>query len=283
LLEEALAMKYRSLTGFAGALAGAVLLLAGASPGYAASCGNGPAGFSAWLIDFKREAPRRGVPRQIAESALSGLSYNKQVISLDRSQKHFKKSFEQFAAERITRGRLSTGARMLQRHAGTLSAIERRYGVPGSVIVAIWGLETDYGANTGNMSSLRSLATLAYDCRRADFFRNELVSALGIIARGDLSPNQMRGAWAGELGQTQFLASSYLRFAVDFDGDGRRNLISSVPDALASTANYLRSYGWRRGQGWQPGSANFAVLKQWNKSDVYCRTIALFASRLAGG
>lgn len=277
-------MKYRSLTGFAGVLAGAALLLAGASsPLHAASCGNGPAGFSAWLADFAREAPRRGVPRRIAEQALSGLSYDRRVISLDRSQKAFKKSFQQFAAERITRGRLSKGARMLKRHARTFSAIERRYGVPASVIVAIWGLETDYGANTGSMSALRSLATLAYDCRRAAFFRNELMSALSLIARGDLRAHEMRGAWAGELGQTQFLASSYLRFAVDFDGDGRRNLISSVPDALASTANYLKAYGWRRGQGWQPGTANFTVLGKWNKSQIYSRTIALFASRLAGG
>ena len=151
------------------------------------------------------------------------------------------------------------------------------------MIVAIWGLETDYGAVLGNMSSVRSLATLAHDCRRTEMFQNELLSALRIIDRGDMTSAQMRGAWAGELGQTQFLASNYVRFAVDYDGNGHRDLIRSVPDVLASTANYLKSYGWKRGQPWSEGTANFAVLQQWNKSSNYQRTIALFATRLAEG
>ena len=261
----------------------AALLLTLSAPARAAGCGNSGAGFSAWLGAFKREAATRGLSAGVISAALDRVTYNARVIALDRSQKAFRKSFEQVAAERITRARLDLGARMLNRHARVLDAVERQFGVPRQIVVAIWGLETDYGANTGTMATLRALATLAYDCRRAEFFRNELISALGVIARGDLRPHEMRGAWAGELGQTQFLASSYLRFAVDFDGNGRRNLISSVPDALASTANYLRAYGWRRGQGWQPGTANFAVLQKWNKSQVYSRTIALFASRLAGG
>ena len=135
-----------------------------------------------------------------------------------------------------------------QSNAALLNKIESRYGVPGEVVVAIWGLETSFGANTGNMSSLRSLATLAYDCRRSAFFTNELMAALSIVQRGDMSPSQMVGAWAGELGQTQFLASSYVKFAVDFDGNGRRDLIRSKADALASTANYLKAYGWKKGQ-----------------------------------
>jgi lytic murein transglycosylase len=162
-----------------------------------------------------------------------------------------------------------------------LNRIEQQFGVPAEVVVAIWGLETDFGANMGKHNALRALATLAYDCRRSEFFTGQLLDALRIIARGDLSPGEMRGAWAGELGQTQFLPSSYLKFAVDFDGNGRRDLIRSVPDVLASTANYLKSYGWQRGQPWTEGSANFAVLKEWNKAAVYQRTIALFAARLA--
>ena len=114
-------------------------------------------------------------------------------------------------------------------------------------------------------------------------FHTELLDALRLVDRGDLSPQEMRGAWAGELGQTQFMPSAYVKFAVDFDGRGRRDLIHDVPDVLASTANYLHSYGWQRGQPWTPGSANFAVIQQWNKSDVYSRTIAYFATRLAGG
>jgi len=131
------------------------------------------------------------------------------------------------------------------------------------------------------MSVIRSLATLAHDCRRTDRFQAELLDALRIVERGDLSPAEMRGAWAGELGQTQFLPSSYIKFAVDFDGSGRRDLIRSVPDVLASTANYLRSYGWRRGQPWGEGTHNFSVLREWNKSEVYARTVGYFAERLA--
>jgi lytic murein transglycosylase len=164
-----------------------------------------------------------------------------------------------------------------------LRRIEQQYGVPGPVVVAIWGLESGFGAVTGNLATVRSLATLAHDCRRSEKFTEELMAALKIIDRGDLSPGEMRGAWAGELGQTQFLPSSYLKFAVDYDGNGKRDLIRSVPDVLASTANYLRGYGWRKGQPWGEGSANFQVLLEWNKSQVYSQTVAYFASRLAGG
>ncbi len=149
------------------------------------------------------------------------------------------------------------------------------------MLVAIWGLETDFGVNTGKFSTIRSLATLAFDCRRADTFRAELLDALRIVERGDLAPTEMRGAWAGEIGQTQFMPSSYLKFAVDFDGNGRRDLLRSTPDVLASTANFLAGHGWQRGKGWEPGSANFAVIQEWNKSEVYARTIVYFADQLA--
>ena len=129
----------------------------------------------------------------------------------------------------------------------------------------------------------RALATLAYDCRRADKFRGELLAALRIVDRGDMSAAQMRGAWAGEIGQTQFLPSSYLKYAVDYDGNGHRDLIHSVPDAMASTANYLKGYGWQAGQPWGEGSANFQVLLQWNSSQVYTKTVAYFAQQLAQG
>ena len=150
------------------------------------------------------------------------------------------------------------------------------------MLVAIWGLETDYGANTGNMPSVRSLATLAYDCRRSAMFTDELMDALKIVNRGDMSASSMRGGWAGEIGQTQFMPSKYVAFAVDFDGDGRRDLIRSRADALASTANYLKGYGWQAGGKWTPGSGNFAVIQEWNKSPVYTKTVAYFASKLAG-
>jgi membrane-bound lytic murein transglycosylase B len=153
--------------------------------------------------------------------------------------------------------------------------------VPGPVLVAIWGLETDFGVNQGKFSTIRSLATLAFDCRRSDKFRDELLDALRILDRGDISLGEMRGAWAGEIGQTQFLPSVYLKFAVDFDGLGHRDLIRSSPNALASTANYLKNYGWTRDAQWAPGSPNFNALQKWNESEVYAKTVAYFATRLA--
>jgi lytic murein transglycosylase len=263
-------------------LAAAVMaLVLSTSASSAAKCGNTGAGFPGWLEDFKRQAVAAGISQKVAASALNGVTYDARVIKLDRNQKHFNLTFEKFYATRarplegLARSRYDSNRSLL-------SKIESRYGVPGEVIVAIWGLETSFGGNTGNMSAIRSLATLAYDCRRSAFFTNELLAALTIVQRGDMSPSQMIGAWAGELGQTQFLASSYVKFAVDFDGDGRRDLIRSRADALASTANYLKAYGWKAGQSYQPGSANYAVLAQWNKAKVYQQTIAVLAGKIAG-
>jgi lytic murein transglycosylase len=177
---------------------------------------------------------------------------------------------------------MSRASKLLQQYGAVFASIEKQYGVPGPVIVAIWGLETDFGANSGKVPTIRALASLAYDCRRPDKFRGELLAALKIVERGDMSPADMRGAWAGEIGQTQVLPSSYLKYAVDYDGNGRRDLIRSVPDVLASTANYLKGYGWQRGQPWGEGTANFQVLLQWNASQVYTKTVAYFAEQLAG-
>ncbi len=265
----------------AGCCLAAVVLIGGASA-QAASCGNTGAGFDRWLKGFKRSAANQGISKRVLSAALDGVTYHRRVVKLDRSQKSFKLTFNQFYARRVNNALIRQGKRKMQKHAGTLKRIKRRYGVPAPVIVAIWGLETGYGRNSGRMSVLRSLATLAYDCRRSAFFTNELMSALRIVQRGDMSPTEMRGAWAGEIGQTQFLASSYIKFAVDFDGNGRRDLIRSTPDVLASTANYLRAYGWRAGGGWKPGSANYGVIKQWNRATVYQKTIAVMADKLAG-
>ncbi len=264
--------------------AGAGLVLASllvSNPVTAAECGNGPAGFPAWLKDFKAEAERAGIRRQVVTGALNGVSYHSRVISLDRGQKSFKLSFDQFYARRVNDAMISRGKRLIKQNAGLFRALEKRYGVPAPILVAIWGLETGYGANSGKMNVIRSLATLAYDCRRSDFFTNELINALAIVQRGDMSPAEMRGAWAGEIGQTQFLASSYMRFAVDHDGDGRRDLIRSVPDVLGSTANYLKAYGWQRGGSWEPGTNNYEVLRQWNRASVYVQTISVMAEKLS--
>jgi lytic murein transglycosylase len=258
-------------------LLSAVLTLPGA-PALAASCGTGS--FQAWLDDFKNEAAAKGISQSAIAAGLSGVTPDQAVLSRDRSQRVFSQSFEEFSG-RMVPPRLARGANLLKQYGSVLGRIERNYGVPGEVLVAIWGLETDYGANTGKFPTIRSLATLAYDCRRAEKFRAELMDALRIVERGDLTPSEMRGAWAGEIGQTQFMPSSYLKYAVDFDGNGRRDLLHSAPDVLASTANYLASYGWQRGKDWEPGSANFAVIQRWNKSEVYAKTIAYFASQLS--
>jgi lytic murein transglycosylase len=253
-----------------------VAVVLAAAPAQAVQCGGG---FEAWLESFKREAAANGIgPRGLA--ALNGLAFDPNVIARDRRQGVFRQTFEEFSARMISADRMRVGARKLKQFAGTFERIEQRFAVPGAVITAIWGLETDFGVNQGNFATIRALASLAFDCRRTDKFQAELMDALRIVERGDLAPAEMRGAWAGEIGQTQFLPSSYLKFAIDFDGNGKRDLIHSAPDVLASTANYLQGYGWKRDQPWDPGTANFDVLREWNKSEVYSKTVAEFARRL---
>ncbi|WP_395666914.1 lytic transglycosylase domain-containing protein [Methylocella sp.] len=253
--------------------------LAGAAPAMAATCDD-PRGFTAFLADIRTEAAAQGIA-PAAVAALDGLTPEPKVVSLDRGQHVFKQSFEEFSARMISPSRLKQGANRLKQYGSALSRIEAAYGVPGPVIVAIWGLETDYGAVTGDVSTLRALATLAFDCRRSAKFQGELLDALRLVARGDLKPAEMKGAWAGELGQAQFMPSSYLKYAVDFNGDGRRDLLRDPLDVMASIANYLKEHGWRSGAGWEPGEPNFDVIRQWNAADVYARTIAAFATKLA--
>lgn len=260
------------------ALAVSTALTASAAPVSAAPCGTGS--FEAWLADFKNEAAAKGISQSAIAAGLNGVTLDKGVLSRDHSQQVFSQSFEEFS-NRMVPPRLTRGANMLKQYGSVLSRIEQSYGVPGEILVAIWGLETDFGVNIGKFPTFRSLATLAYDCRRSDLFKAELMDALRIVERGDLAPSEMRGAWAGELGQTQFMPSSYIKYAVDFDANGRRDLLRSVPDVLASTANFLASYGWQRGKDWEPGSANFGVIQQWNKSEIYAKTVGYFASQLA--
>jgi lytic murein transglycosylase len=257
-------------------------LMAGAGGARAAECGNGGAGFDDWLAGFKQDALNQGVSGSVIESALSDVAYDGSVISRDRGQRVFRQSFAQFSGRMISGYRIKKGRNVLIRYADMFDAIERRYGVPGPVLVAIWGLETDFGAGLGNYPTFNSLATLAYDCRRSEHFREELLDALKVVQRGDLDPSQMRGAWAGEIGQTQFMPSSYLKYAVSYQGGAAGDLINNPADALASTANFLRGHGWRRGAGWNEGEANFAVLSAWNDAPVYVKTLALFADKLAG-
>ncbi len=261
-------------------IAGAIVL--SALPSLAAQC-EPPGGFPAFLQAFKQDARAAGISQR-GLSSLDGLKLDTATIAFDRKVRaSFKGSFEQFAAKRVTQARLSRASAYLKSHASLFQRIEQQFGVPGPVLVAIWGMETDFGAVTGSKPILPGLASLAYDCRRTDLFQRELMAALTIIDRGDMGAAELRGAGHGEIGQTQFLPSSYVRFAVDFDGNGKKDLIRSQADVLASTANYLRGYGWQKGGGWQEGSANFAALGGWNKSANYQRAIALFATKVSGG
>ncbi|HZT47838.1 MAG TPA: lytic murein transglycosylase [Hyphomicrobiaceae bacterium] len=260
----------------------AVLTAASLAPAAAADCGNDGLGFDDWLARFKRRAAADGVSPAVISSALAGVTYDPTVVRLDRSQRSFKLSFEEFYARRVGPALIRRGRSLMHTHQATLARIEQRFGVPPPILIAIWGLETNYGADSsGKYSILRSVATLAYDCRRSEFFTGHLLDALRILERGDLTLAQMRGGWAGEIGHTQFLPSGYYKYAVDFDGDGRRDLERSVPDMLASTANFLKGHGWQAGQGWEPGTANYEVIREWNRAQVYQRTIAVMASKLA--
>ena len=259
-------------------LIGFALALSPVAATAAAPCGGD---FDSWLAGVKQEAAAQGISAATIQSALGDVSYDRGIIARDHAQGVFHQSVEHLSG-RMVPPRLQRGRRMMQQYGPLLARIERQFGVPGAVVVAIWGLETDFGADNGRFPTIRALATLAYDCRRAEKFRGELLAALRIVERGDMAAAQMHGAWAGEIGQTQFLPSSYLKFAVDYDGNGRRDLIHSVPDVLASTANYLKGYGWHRGEPWAEGTPNFDVLLQWNASQVYTKTVAYFAAQLAG-
>jgi lytic murein transglycosylase len=249
----------------------------------AATCGNNGEGFDSWVAEFRQEAISKGISPRVAEAALSGVSYDRRLIGYDRSQKPFKMSFEQFVAKRAPASLISQGRTRLQRNAALISRVEAKYGVPGPIIVTIWGMETAFGAIQGNKNVFNGLATLAYDCRRTDMFQAELLGAMQLVDRGDLTMGEMRGAEHGEIGQAQFLPTSYLKYAVDGDGDGRRDMVRSSADTIASIANYLRAHGWTPGAGWEEGSANFAVLAEWNKASVYQRAIAYAATKMAEG
>jgi lytic murein transglycosylase len=268
---------------FAPGVIGALIVLASASPALAASCGNGSAGFDRWLESFRTSAAAQGISQGAIRTGLAGVTYDQRVIRLDRNQKSFKLSFDQFYARRVGSVLIGRSRARLKTHRALLDRVERQFGVPREIVISIWGLETNFGADTsGKFSILRSLATLAYDCRRSAFFTGQLLDGLRIIDDAHMRAEELRGGWAGEIGQTQFLPTPYVKYAVDFDGDGKKDLIHSVPDILASTANFLKGHGWQAGKSWQQGSANYEVLRDWNRAQVYQRTISVMASKLAG-
>src|SRR3954453_10706804 len=224
-----------------------------AQPAFAqrgASC-HGGQNFEQFLAGLKQQALAAGVSQAAIAAASPYLVYDQGIVNRDRGQRVFGQVFTVFAGRMAAPYRMQQGQARIKAHAAAFARAEKEYGVPPAVIAAFWGLESDFGANMGNLPTLRSLVSLAYDCRRAKMFEDETIAALKIIDRGDLSPSEMIGSWAGELGQTQFLPTHYFNYAVDYDGDGHRNLLRSAPDVIGSTANYIATgLKWRRGEPW---------------------------------
>ena len=209
------------------------------------------AGFDAWVAGFRGRAAARGIPAATLDAAMRSAGFLPEVIEKDRNQTEFTRTLEDYLAIAAKPERISLGQAMLRQYGTVLARIEARYGVEAHVVTAVWGLESFYGTRRGNVPVISALATLAYDGRRGEFFEAQLVAALRILANGDTTPGGMTGSWAGAMGHTQFIPTSYLAYAVDFTGDGRRDIWSDDPtDSLASTAAYLAKSGWQTGVPW---------------------------------
>lgn len=266
-----------------GSMIAATAVIMGMSVAGAAAqqCGNDGSGFEQWKTGFVQHAAAQGFGER-ALSALQDTRYNQATINADRGQKSFKLTLEEFMQKRGAKAIVRKAAQLEDQHADLLSRLESRYGVPPGPLLAIWGMETNFGGYMGNQNILSSVATLAYDCRRSDFFTRQLYAALELIDRGSLRADAI-GAAHGEVGQTQFLPANVIKFGVDGDGDGRVDLIGSKADALASTANFLRGHGWQPGSGYQPGEPNYAAIQGWNAATVYQQAIAIMARQIDGG
>jgi lytic murein transglycosylase len=268
---------------FARILPAFALFLAFAAPASAAKCGGD---FNTFVAAMSRDAASAGVSQSVISSALSGVTVDQNVLAFDRRQRGMfhAKSFEEYARTRVIAPRIKRAQALMQKHGQLLSRIERQFGVPKELVMAIWTLETDNGGgDMGKLPVVRTLASLAWDCRRTELFQGELIAALQIVQRGDLPLRDMVGAYAGEIGQTQFLPSSYVKYGVDFDGNGHVDLRHSVPDVLASTANLLHTAGWQTGAPYGAGTANFeGAMREWNRSEIYRKTMVLMAQKIAG-
>lgn len=227
----------------------AMVALAGAGVGQSAARA-AETDFETWLAVLRQEAAARGLKPATIEAALTGLTPIPRVIELDRKQPEFTMTFQDYMDRAVSPARVERGRELMREHRALLAEVEAKYRVPPRFVVALWGIETDFGRLKGSFPVVQALATLAYDGRRSAYFRRELFDALSIIDQGHITPDTMIGSWAGAMGQNQFMPSSFLRYAVDYDGDGRRNIWTSHADVFASTANYLKTVGWREDQTW---------------------------------
>jgi len=258
------------------------------------------AGYGAWVASFKNRAGGYGLSSATIAAGFRGAGYLPDVVKRDRNQTEFKRSLEDYLSIAASDDRVNKGRAAFARHRGTLNALEKKYGVDATIICAIWGLESQFGERKGNIPVISSTSTLAFDGRRGAFFEKQLVAALKIIQNGDITADRMFGSWAGAMGHTQFIPTSYAAFAVDFTGDGRRDIWSADPsDALASTAAYLQRNGWSRGVRWgaesrsgtlQPQAGgpkfsttgNFRAIKRYNNSDAYAIGVGHLSDRIGG-
>ncbi|GGX48231.1 murein transglycosylase [Tateyamaria omphalii] len=255
-----------------------ILVTSGAGAALA-QCGNTSAGFENWKASFANDARQAGV-RSSGLQALANAQYAKRTIAADRNQKSFRYSLEKFMQIRGADTIVAQGRKRKARNPDFYAALERQYGVPAGVLIAIHGMETAFGGFMGDSSVVSAIVTLTYDCRRSDFFAPHAIGALKLVDQGSIT-GATKGAKHGELGHTQFLPGNALKYGVDANGDGRVDLYNQT-DALASTANFLRQKGWKPGQGYQQGQPNFAVIKQWNAATVYQQSIAIMGARIDG-
>lgn len=253
-------------------LVAAALCIAPMGAAMAASCGSTAAGFETWKREYAAEARARGAG-QAGVAALMTTSYAHATIAADRGQKSFKLSLDEFLAKRGGPAIVSRGRVLKRQNAALFASIEQRYGVPAGPLLAIWGMETGFGRMRGNQNALSAVATLAYDCRRTEFFTDQLDAALKLVDRGILSASS-RGSMHGEVGHTQFLPKNVLLYA--------SGSLEDSDTALAATANFLKAHGWRPNQGYQPGEPNFAAIQAWNAATVYERAIALLGRQIDG-
>jgi len=232
------------------AAAAPLLLAAMSATALAAAACRTSGSYESWLAAFEREALAQGISQKAIAAAAPSLTYDQRIVNIDHGQRVFTQTFLEFSDRMAAAYRIQGAQARIKTYAPIFARIDKNYGVPAAVISSFWALESDFGATQGNYHSLSSIASLAYDCRRADRFRAQLFDALRLIERGDLRPEEMIGSWAGELGQTQMMPSEYYKYAVDYDGDGKRDLLHSAPDVIGSTANYLVGLGWKRGEPW---------------------------------
>ncbi|PYB74122.1 lytic murein transglycosylase [Rhizobium wuzhouense] len=261
------------------ALISVVSVFAGSGSALAAACSNTSAGFEQWAEAFKEQSAGSGLSPRMLDQVFSSISYSRSTISADRGQKSFKLSFDQFMQKRGGQTIINRGKGMKKSNAALFARIEQRYGVPAGPLIAIWGMETGFGSFLGKEHTLSAVATLAFDCRRSEFFTDQFRAALELVQAGNLDINA-KGAAHGEIGQTQFLPRNVVRYGVDGDGNGHIDLVHSKADALASTANFLKGHGWQAGAGYQQGEPNFAAIQGWNAATVYQQAIAYIGARI---